>query len=306
MIPISWFLFVMCPGTGSSQTTPQRDPSLEIEKILNLVRTGMNNSDEQIERGNYHQAQNGTETSIESLSILLDLFMPLTERIKVIWEKEKEIVSQTERLPTDTARLGKETLPEIEKLITTQHENIDSTQRAVDSIVQHLKQGSNTNNQTDQNRQQSQKELMDRVENLLRQAKTHQSVASDFLVGHEMKPALQAEIKAEKKLKEALDAFQNQQQKNRQQQQNEQSQQNGNKKQPQGKTPKDSQESNRNPGKSTEKPGTTSKSEKKLSPQEALKELYRLRKEADAEKKRREKAAGMQAIPGRVPIEKDW
>jgi hypothetical protein len=255
---------------------------------------------------NYHQAQNGTQTSIESLSILLNLFMPLTERIKVIWEKEKEIVSQTAKLPTGASRLGTEILSGIDKLMTMQHENIDKTQKAMDSIVQHLKQGSNTNTQTRQHRQPSQKELLDRVGTLLKQAKRHQTAASEFLAGHEMKPALQSEIKAEKALKEALDAFQNQQQKKRQQQKNKQSQQNGNKKQSQEKTPQDSKESNQNPGKSTEKPAATSKSEKKLSPQEALKELYRLRKEADAEKKRREKAAGMQAIPGRVPIEKDW
>ncbi len=312
ILPI-WLLFSSVPGTGVSQAKSQNDVFLEIERIFDRAQTGMNSSDEQIEQGNYNKAQDGTEISISSLSILLDLFMPLTERIKVTWEKEKEIVSRTKEHSSLTIRLEKRVLPEIEKLIAAQQENINRTQKAVDSIAQQLRQGNDAHNQSNQNRQQSekglqsQKALLEKIERILNQAKINQVAAVDFLAKHEIKSALQSEIIAQKKLKEALDALQNDQ--NSPQQQNNQSQQNSNEKQSQNgkqQKQKDSQWQNQRQSGSKAKSGTTADSQKKMSPKEALKELYRLRKETNAEKKQREKAAGRQAIPGRAPIEKDW
>ncbi len=316
IILLTGLLFTLVPGAGVSQANSQTDFSLEIERILNRAQTGMNLSDEQIEKGNYNQAQDGTEISISSLSILLDLFMPLTERIKLIWENEKEIVSQTKGYTKETTHSEKGILPEIKKLITAQQENIGGTQKAVDTVAQQLKQGNDTPNQSNQNGQQSnqkavqsQKALLDRVGKLLKQAKTDQVAAVDLLAGHEIKSALQSEIIAEKKLKEALEAIQNHQKQNSQQQRNNQSKQSSKEKQSQSRNQqkqKDSQEPNQNQVKPKAEAGAAAKSQKKMSPQEALKELYRLRKDTDAEKKRREKAVGKQAVPGRVPIEKDW
>ncbi|MBT3225606.1 MAG: hypothetical protein HOC09_11095 [Deltaproteobacteria bacterium] len=318
LIPAIWLLFVLIPGTTASQTVSPHDVSSEIEKIIDRIQTAMNSSDEQIEQGNYDQAQDGTETSIDSLSILLDLFMPLTERIKLIWEKEKEIVTQTEGLSKETVRVGKAPSAKIENLVTAQQENMGRTQKAEDAIVQQLKGNPDSQNLNNGSRQpspqggdQSQIDLLNRVGGLLKEAKVHQGAAVDFLSGDELKTALQSEIMAEKKLKEALDAFQNQQQQNNRQQQQQQKQpsQNGDENRPQDRkqgSQKDSQEPNQDPGRPEAKSDTTPNSEKKLTPKEALKELYRLRKEADAEKKRREKASGKQAVPGRAPIEKDW
>ena len=309
-------LFALIPWIGVSQTSSKHDVSLEIERILNRAQSGMNSSGEQIEQGNYNQAQDGTDISISSLSILLDLFMPLTERIKVIWKKEKEIVTQTKGHSKEKIRSEEKIQPEIEKLITSQKENIAGTQKALDAIAQQLKQDNTANNRTNQNEQQSdqkalqsQKALLDKVGKLLKEAKTDQIDAVDFLAGHEIKSALQSEIMAEKKLKEALDAFQKHQKQNSQQQQNNQAQQNSHQKQSQNKDQqkqKNSREQNQNQGRSNGKPNPSSNSQKKMSPKEALKELYRLRKETDAEKKRREKAAGRQAVLGRAPVEKDW
>jgi len=302
-------LVILSPGTVVSQSASQPDVSLEVERIFGRIQAGMNSSNEQIEQGNYDRAQDGTDTSIDSLSILLDLFMPLTERIKRIWEKEKEIVAQTDGLSKESARGLKANSAIIKKLVTAQQENIVWTRKAEDAIAQQLKRGSDSHTQNNQSRQPSQIDLLNRVGGLLKQAETHQGAAVDSLGGHEIKTALQSALMAEKKLKEALDAFQNHQQKNNQQQQNKQPSQNGSEKQSQKQkqdSQKDSREPNQNPGKSEAKSGGTPGSEKKMTPREALKELSRLRKEADAEKRRREKVGGKQTVPGRAPIEKDW
>jgi len=277
----------------------------------------MNNSDERIQQGNYSRAQAETDASIASLSILLNLFMPIPEQIKRLWEAEKDITSQTDALFGDMDGGVKTETVNTGALVTLQRENIRKTQKTVDSITEHLHQAKNPQLQShqdlDQSSQkgiQSQVGLLKQVEDLLRQAKTHQEKAADYLAKHEKKPAIQAELMAVNKLKGALDAFQQDQQQKQQDKQDEQ------KKDPQsGKNP-NNQSQNRNqnsagqqnqhPSQSKARSDATRAPEKKLTPKEALQELYRLRKEADTEKRRRERSNGKQALPGRAPIEKDW
>jgi hypothetical protein len=43
-----------------------------------------------------------------------------------------------------------------------------------------------------------------------------------------------------------------------------------------------------------------------MSVEEALKELSKLKKEAEDEKKKREEKYGAVPIPGQIPVDKDW
>lgn len=310
-------LLAAFPGSVVSQTTPQVDAVFEIEKLLSHIETGMRNSDVQIQQGNYSQAQADTDVSIASLSILLNLFMPLPERIKMIWEKEKDIVSQTKTLSGTMDSIVKTSPTDLEALVTTQRENIERTQQTVDSIAQQLQQAKISQNQKHQGRDQAinkelqpQIDLLSQVGDLLQQAKTHQDDAVDHLTRRDAEPALQSEIAAVGKLKEALDVFQQDQKQNKQQQQqNNQSPQDSQKNPSQNQNQDQqnrSKQPNQDSAQSKTQSETTPNQEKKLTSKEALQELFRLRKEADAEKRRREKAIGKQVVPGRTPIEKDW
>ena len=286
----------------------------EVERILNHLESSMQSSREQIEKGNYGAAQSDKAESIEALTLLLDLFLPLTERIKQLWEEERRIISGSEAAASNGVHDSKAAASAINQLSESQRLNSEKTRKAVSIIQQQLvsfrKKGDNGNSRQEDVSEQkdglSKEQVLEKAGGYLEQSVSYQDEAVRHLNDLHPKSALKPEAKAAEKLKEALDLFQKSQQSKSPQ------------KQPSGEQPPGEKKKKQQQGEGQQKDGDSSQQsdresdptakvpEKKLTPREALKELYRMQKEAESEKRKRERAIGKQAVPGRSPIEKDW
>jgi hypothetical protein len=312
-------LFVMLalgsvPYPVSAGSKTKSSATDEIERILNHLESSMQSSREQIEQGNYEAAQSGKAESIEALTFLLDLFLPLTERIKQLWEEERRIISGSEAAVGNDVHDSKSAASAISHLSESQRLNSEKTRKAVSIIQQQLvafrkKEVGGKGRQEDVSEQKnglSQEQVLEKAGGYLEQSVIHQDEAVRHLNDLNPKSALKPEFKAAEKLKEALDLFQKSQQSKSPQ------------KKPSGEQPPGEKKENQPQGEGQQKDGAPSQQpdresdptvkvpEKKLTPRQALKELYRVQKEAEAEKRKRERALGKQTVPGRSPIEKDW
>ncbi len=302
------------PYSVSAVPKTKNNAADEVERMLNHLEASMQFSREQIEQGNYEAAQSGKAESIEALTLLLDLFLPLTERIKQLWEEERRIISGSEAVVSNGVQDSKAAASAINHLSESQHLNDEKTRKAVSIIQQQLvafrKKGvSGKSRQKDVSEQKnglSQEQVLEKVGGYLKQSASYQDEAVRHLNDLHPNLALKPEIKAAEKLKEALDLFQKSQQSKSPQKQPSGEQSPGEKKENQSQGEGQQKDGDSSQPSDQESDPTAKVPEKKLTPRQALKELYRIQKEAEAEKRKRERALGKQAIPGRSPIEKDW
>ncbi len=318
MILLSVVVFIAVFSTNrlseaASHSDSGVDAAKEIDHLLSQLEEEMSSSREQIEQGNYLAAQSVKEDSIKTLSILLDLFLPLPERIKELLDKEQKILSQTETF----FRNGNDNA-ETKLIIESQKSNRDNTQKTANSIQRQVrdaeKSATSSNKPTDAVSHKGQRavtDLLKRVGKLLAQSVHQQDSAAGYLNERKFELALKSVKMAAENLKKALDALKQDQQKSNKQEQQDKGQQQAGDQSTQNKDKNRSGDGEQNDSSVSQKENQSTASssydpEKKLTAKEALKELNRLQKEAEAEKRRRERALGRQAVPGRVPIEKDW
>ncbi|MBU3917611.1 hypothetical protein KKA14_18930, partial [bacterium] len=69
-----------------------------MDQISTQIELGISDSNKQIEKGDYFQAEESISQIIASLDILIEVFMPLQERIKKLLESEKTILDETYKL----------------------------------------------------------------------------------------------------------------------------------------------------------------------------------------------------------------
>ncbi len=314
IIKISWLMltywvFVLCAvSVVYGQTNQQVSPADRLAEVSNQIELNMANSNNLIEKGDYFQAEESTNKVLNGINFLLDVFVPLDERIKKLLEMEQTILTKTLKAENQSANQKTSIRQKDQQdLVFDQIKNREETEKAVTVIQQqqeHLKkqiEGANSSNQTaDPN---DQLKTLTEMTSLLGAAQDLQSNAIDFLEDSRFKAAIPKEKEAIEKLKEALkklqkEGQQSQQSQDQQQKNNQQSSQDQNNNQK-----KNQQDQSEQSAENQQKPKSPSD---KMTPEEALKELSKLRKKINDEKERRRKQYGDPAIGGPVPVEKDW
>lgn len=301
---------------GSAGSGPQ-----EVQKLLDRIEAGMRGSRKKIEQGSFREAKVANRDSVETLDALLEIFLPLPDRIRRLWTAEQKIAEQTRQLgkvEDDKA----DRVPRRNQIAALQAGTFQKTQSTVRRVQGQLKGMKQKPGQKgDPHAIRSQADLLKKVKQLLEQSAGLQAEAVEQLGKNKLQTAVSREDQAAAKLEEALKAFQNQQQ--HQQQQKKKQQKAG--QQRSGSQQKNRQQEGRqaqnqqkkgNPSGQDQPASSQNRSqqgaqaeprpERSLTPRQALKELKRLQKEAEADKRRREKALGSVSAPGRVPTEKDW
>lgn len=298
-------LIVICFVTHTVSANQQNDPLSQFEKLESHIRTGMIQSEGHIENGEFQAAVPGVERVIEGLEILEEAFMPLGERIIELKSKEESILAETKDIEKKRKDGNSAALNDV---IRSQIGNREKTEKASKLVTNQLEKtnqvGSGSTNQPSASNK-NETEILTEVQKLLDQSASFQTAAIAHLENAEFKGAIENESFALEKLNEALEKMrQNSQSGSQQNQQNQQNSSEQKESEPQN-TDSNTQDSNnqQQPGKQ-EKNGESN--EQKMSADEALKQLLKLRKQAEDEKKRREKKYGIQQFDGQIPVEKDW
>jgi len=309
---------------AQSQPVMPDSAAQEVKRLLEQLDASMEESRESLEKGDYRAAQLEKRNTIEALDRLLEMFLPLPDLIQRLWRNQQAIADQTRQLDP-----GRQDDPEErvvrDQLSDRQAVNLQKTRAAVLAVQDSLQKASEQRRERPdlkaaepKNPVQPPVELLQTVQQLLRQAGAHQAAAVQQLRDQRLKEALTSEQRAAEKLEEAFKALQQEPQDQPQrdgQQQTSPQQQNSSQQNQQAQNQRNSQEkaggsdpdgSGGSPSMEQQDGSAEAGPENSLTPEEALLELKRLQKEAEAEKRRRERALGSLPAPGRVPIEKDW
>lgn len=292
---------------------PEKNEAASVEMLLEKLEDQMRHNRLQIEQGNYKAANAGKADLIRDLSTLVDLFLPLPEKIKQLLDDQMQIIAQTRSISETTEpsqNLKAEILGPIQK---KQRSNLEKTE-AIAKLIRSERRRAQSKKEAEDLAQQ--RTILTAVEGHLRQSKKSQQTAVADLNRQELASALAAEIKAGESLKKALEAFQQQQsQQSRQPSEGREDAGDGQrqKRQQDAEGSADRQPQQNGQQTSTDESVSESPSagdatppRKEMTAREALEELYRLQKQAEAEKQKREKAMGAETAPGRAPVEKDW
>ncbi len=288
------------------QTKPQKGFLEQLDQLSTQIEQGISDSNTQIEKGDYFQAEESINRIIAGLDVLIEVFMPLQERIKKLLESEKNILDKTDRIKhQDKNRYSKELKQNQQDLVMDQIKNREQTGKAVKLTKQQIDSAGKKDQKIKQGGAENKKELIKTLKEiriLLENAKKLQTGAVSFLEDFQYKSAISEEKRAIDKLKEALKKL------NKQTQQQAKNSQPDNKKQNKSENQNSKQkESPQKQSQNQEKRDSSKKAaKKKISSKEALKELSKLRKKAEDEKKRRRKKYGEASITGQIPVEKDW
>lgn len=270
------------------QTTSSEDASKVLMDIVKKTEKAMVRGNQNIKSENFHLAKESSVEILKNLMILEEIFMPVKKRIEKILQIEQSILRRTfneEKKQTSN--------PIQNQLSFDQSNNSKKTQICIEILQQQLKSNPKEPTVSQKSNVEKEKQLktVEEIQGLLKKAKVSQDNALNNLQSTAYKQAINDEKRAIEYLEKALKLFnkkkKGQQKKNNQNQSSNKQKSDQKKSNPQNKESKSSQQ-------------------KKMTPKEALKQLSKLRKEANDEKKRREKKYGKVAIPQSVPVEKDW
>ncbi|PCI23667.1 MAG: hypothetical protein COB67_12540 [SAR324 cluster bacterium] len=286
--------------TGYSQSA---SPNIAEQLLgaLNQIERESAASDQSIEQEKFTLAQRQTDSVLSTLDLLIEVFIPLPERIKALLSREQAIlqgISQFESLPPTEGAIKKEGK---EKLLLQQLKNLDDTQKTLYLLKQKIKELTAAAS-LEKKPNSPQGKILEEVQNLMAESHLLEAEVADLLEKMTLSAAKPKVVQSIKKIEEALKKFQGKsdqqgQNSSKNQKQDPPKQQDQKQKQDQGKQKKSEE---------GQKSASGQQEKQKMTPAQALKELSRLRKSADDELKRREKKYGALAVPGQIPVEKDW
>lgn len=298
---VGYFLVLfLLPTVIFSQKNSEPGLIGQLEKISLKIEQDMEDSNKSITQENYYKAQKLTDKALNGLNLLIDVFMPLPERIKMLLRNEKGILDKTHHFANQVrnkTEIRKEASTDLSQL---QINNRDLTGKSIEILKRQLDSLASRpqTTQPNHNDSESQNETIKQVERLLFDSRNFQNNVISFLDKSKLDKAIQEEEKAINKLEEALDKLRQNDKKNPQSQANQQHAQK------QDQTGKDQSASKQDPSKQKDK--STASNPDRMTPQAALKELSRLQKKAEDEKRRRKRQYGEVKIPHRFATEKDW
>ncbi len=268
----------------------------QIERIKQLnqnIEQAMIQSKNQVESGEYGKANESTKAALQGLDILIEAFMPIDDRIKKLLENENSILHRTRKITSGNNKMGVKD----ENLVHDQIVNREKTEKTSELVARQIaeqKTGTAQNSNPESNTDNQ--ETFGQIKQLLDEAASFQTEAINHLEDDQYSAAIPKEEEAIDKLKKALEKLKqesdSQNSKDSQDSQDQQKQSNDKTHQEKGQQKEDSE--------------GTAEENKKMTAEEALKELARLNKQANDEMKKRQEKYGVSATTEQVPVDKDW
>ncbi len=303
LIIIALLIFRFSDVSGSRPT----DAITRVEEVDRVIREHMERRSSLIEKEHYDEAVQSTGQIINELDKLVEAFMPLDERIKMLISREQEIIEQTRKV--SNVRDGAEGEPKrssLQKdLIHNQIVNREKTEQTYQLIEQNIKRPDTPADAKTEVRDQNPADQMQEISKLIEAAAIDQTNAIAKLELQKNRSAIEDEEAAVEKMEKALEKLRQQ---NRSDQQNQTGQKNpgDDKRDDKNQQPQQQSQNKGSDGQQQKKDNQAGADSKKLTPEKALKELLKLRKQAADEKTRRKMEYGGTVIQDRTPVEKDW
>jgi len=273
-----------------------------IEQLNQHIEQALIQSNNLVENGEYGKANESTQAVLQGLDVLIEAFMPLDERIKKLLESETSIRQRTKEISSNIdGRRIKEA-----DLIHDQIVNREKTEKTSALVSQQITQqetGKPQNLSSD--RETDNQEIFIKIRQLLDESAGFQTETISLLESNHYSAAIPKEEKAMDKLKEALKELQ-QESTDSQQSQNSQDSQQTQDQQKQSSSQQPDNSSQKQQGQQKEESNGAEEDNKKMTAEEALKELARLRKQATDEMKKRQEKYGISATTDQIPVDKDW
>lgn len=292
-------IFISHPHQVFAQNQIQQNPSQLLTNLLNQIEQQMVQNNQDILTHNFTNTDKNLNEINKNLMILIDVFMPLVERLKALKKQEKTIINKTQNLLDQYVPLTPEEFNHQNQIVIQEQVKTQADTRKTKDLIRQQKQSMAANNSPQSKQQPSAIEKINQILGFIDQAFKNENLALNFLHDNQIKPALTEEKKALEQIEKALNLISPPKSKKDQQQaNNNQKQQNQNQKQDQDRQTQKDQDSK------TE--SSQKKKDPKLSAEEALKLLAQLRKKAEDERKKREQEYGGTVTPQQIPVEKDW
>ena len=275
----------------TAQNQIQQNPNQPLMNLLNQIEQQMVKHNQDILTNNLTHPNDDFNNIKKNLKILIDVFMPLAERLKVLQKQERTILHKTQNLADQYIPLTpKEQKTKNQNIIEEQLVTRNDTQKTRDIIVQQKNSIATSNTKP----QSKTIDTINQLSDYIGQALKNENQALNHLHNNELKQAISEEKKALEQIEKALKLISPPQAKNNQKQ-DQQAKNNQNQKQDQ------QAKKNQNQKQASEK-----KADQQLSAEEALKLLAQLQKKAEDERKKRKKEYGVTLSPQQLPVEKDW
>ena len=278
----------------NAQNQVQQSSKQLLTSLLNQIEQQMLTNNQDILTNNLTHASSGFDNIKSNLKVLIDVFMPLAERLKALQKQEKTILNKTQNLEDQYIPLTPKD-QKIQNQIIIQEQLItrNDTQKTRDIIIQQ-KNAITANNNAQSKPQPKTIDTVIQLSEYINQALKNENQALNHLHNSQLKQAISEEKKALEQIEKALKLISppnNQKQKQDQQA-------NNNQKQKQDQQAKKDQKG--------QKQSSDKKADQQLSAEEALKILAQLQKKAEDERKKREEKYGVKISPQQLPVEKDW
>lgn len=269
----------------------------QIEQLNQQIEEAMLLNKNQVEGGEYARANETSDAILQGVGILIDAFMPVDERLKQLIENE---ISIRYRTNTASDHQGNR-YRQADELIHDQIANREKTEETSELIGKQIANPNQTDDQNKKAANENKQALFAEIKQLLTDSAKLQTDVIAHLEEKQFSAALPKEDQAIAKLKDALEKLKKDSQSD--QKQNDQQSQAG---QNQPRSQEKDQKNQEDKSRSETEPKAAAKEQKSMSAKDALKELARLRKEAEDEMKRRQEKYGIAISPDQVPVEKDW
>lgn len=299
ILPLLWII-----GVVTIAASVQDDPAMKtVDAFGQKLKQQMQRSTHSIEEGDYHSAQAYTDQIVQNLEQLIEALMPLDERIERLLRQEKEILSQTQSLQKSLSSApSMQNEMDMDEVIRRQQDNLKATDTASQIALQQSNEAKPSQGAGKESpRRVISSETLQEVSGLLDRSRLHQTEAANHLLRDRLPQAEKEEQKAIASLEKALEKLRKQSNPQQRAQSNQHPPKGGQQKQAPGQEQSDSA----SPQKGNQPPANPAEPQK-MDAQQALKQLYKLRKEANDELERRRRAYGVAPQNEQVPVEKDW
>lgn len=305
-------ILIISSGLYGGPGNTQQDPRIQLERLSGVIEGSLQQSTEEIVKENYQGAIGSAQNALQGLDVLIDAVMPLNRRIEKLLRDEKEILAATRQKQAGFTSDGKSReAAELDDLIFDQIRNREASEKAakIAARQRNAVQAPDSDPTADGMAESlKQKEVLQEIESLLSESAEFQTQAIASLEKRDPARAIPQEEQAVEKLEKALEKFQG----DSRNQQQEQDQRDGHQQQNQNRQATASKQNpEKNGGESSDRQaekdeGTSTEDARKMSPKDAIRQLLRLQKQAEDEKRARERKYGIQDPERKMKVEKDW
>ncbi|MCP4297134.1 MAG: hypothetical protein GY786_16150 [Proteobacteria bacterium] len=282
----------------------QEDNHKQLVSLIDQLSKDNQKISENIISEDFSSAQSNSDDLLYKLRGLIEIFIPLQDRLKSLISEEQKIQNGNNFLGKETHPLSDYSQGLLSDLVKKQNVNQEKTLLAA-SIIANQISALEENKQPQGNPEKGKKKnLLIKVRELVAKAGVIEAGVISTLQTKDFTRAEGEITHSINLLKEALEMFQKKGgQQNSQNQQDEKQQsknQNQEKQKQEAKNQNDKPRNDKSEGEKEEG------KQQKMSPEDALRKLAEIQKRDRDELKKREKRFGKLKTPGQIPVEKDW